>query len=61
MTRPRIGLALGSGGARGWLHIGIIGSLIEAGIEPKEGAVAKGTLGSTPSCAGVTAGLSAKS
>ena len=47
MTRPRIGLALGSGGARGWSHIGIIGSLIEAGIEPKEGAVAKGTLGST--------------
>jgi NTE family protein len=34
MTRPRIGLALGSGSARGWSHIGIIDSLIEAGIEP---------------------------
>ena len=34
MTRPRIGLALGSGSARGWSHIGIINSLIEAGIEP---------------------------
>ena len=34
MTRPRIGLALGSGSARGWAHIGIIDSLIEAGIEP---------------------------
>jgi NTE family protein len=34
MTRPRIGLALGSGAARGWAHIGVIDSLIEAGIEP---------------------------
>jgi len=34
MTRPRLGLALGSGSARGWSHIGIIDSLIEAGIEP---------------------------
>jgi len=35
MTRPRIGLALGSGSARGWAHIGVIDSLIEAGIEPE--------------------------
>jgi NTE family protein len=34
MKRPRIGLALGSGFARGWSHIGVIGSLIEPGIEP---------------------------
>jgi NTE family protein len=34
MTRPRIGLALGSGSARGWAHIGVIASLIEAGIAP---------------------------
>jgi NTE family protein len=34
MKRPRIGLALGSGSARGWSHIGVIDSLIEAGIEP---------------------------
>src|SRR6516165_5077291 len=34
MRCPRIGLALGSGSARGWAHIGIIDALIEAGIEP---------------------------
>ncbi len=34
MTRPRIGLALGSGSARGWSHIGVIDALHEAGIEP---------------------------
>ena len=34
MTRPRIGLALGSGSARGWAHIGVIDALMEAGIEP---------------------------
>ena len=34
MTRPRIGLALGSGLARGWSHIGVIDALHEAGIEP---------------------------
>jgi NTE family protein len=31
----RIGLALGSGAARGWSHIGIIDALAEAGIEPE--------------------------
>ncbi len=30
-----IGLALGSGSARGWAHIGVIRSLAEAGIEVK--------------------------
>lgn len=30
---PRIGLALGSGSARGWSHIGVIEALAEAGIE----------------------------
>jgi NTE family protein len=34
MTRPVIGLALGSGSARGWSHIGIIDALSEAGIVP---------------------------
>ncbi|WP_316978619.1 patatin-like phospholipase family protein [Shumkonia mesophila] len=29
-----IGLALGSGGARGWAHIGILRALAEAGIRP---------------------------
>lgn len=32
--RPRIGLALGSGAARGWAHIGVLRVLQEAGIEP---------------------------
>lgn len=31
---PKIGLALGSGSARGWSHIGIIRVLEEAGISP---------------------------
>ncbi len=33
MAAPRIGLALGSGSARGWSHIGIIDALAAAGIE----------------------------
>lgn len=32
--RPRIGLALGGGAARGWAHIGVIRALTDAGIEP---------------------------
>jgi len=32
--RPRIGLALGSGSARGWSHIGVIRTLEEAGYAP---------------------------
>ena len=32
--RPKIGLALGAGVARGWTHIGVIQQLIEEGIEP---------------------------
>ena len=34
MTRPRLGLALGSGSARGWAHIGILRALAERGIVP---------------------------
>src|SRR6266446_5296288 len=34
VSRPRVGLALGSGSARGWAHIGVIDALSEAGIEP---------------------------
>lgn len=33
-TRPRIGLALGSGVARGWAHLGVIRALARHGIEP---------------------------
>ncbi|MFQ5348631.1 MAG: patatin-like phospholipase family protein, partial [Rhodothalassiaceae bacterium] len=31
---PRIGIALGSGSARGWAHIGVLEALAEAGIRP---------------------------
>jgi NTE family protein len=34
MKRPLVGLALGSGSARGWAHIGVIDALTEAGIVP---------------------------
>jgi NTE family protein len=34
MTSPRIGLALGGGGARGWAHIGVLRALDRAGIRP---------------------------
>ena len=33
-NQPKIGLALGSGSARGWAHIGVIRALAEKGIEP---------------------------
>ena len=32
--RPRLGLALGSGAARGWAHIGVLRALEQAGIVP---------------------------
>ena len=32
--KVRIGLALGSGSARGWSHVGVIRGLLQAGIEP---------------------------
>ncbi len=34
MFRPRLGLALGGGVARGWAHIGVMHALARAGIEP---------------------------
>lgn len=34
MKRPRIGLALGSGSARGWSHIGVIRELERLGVRP---------------------------
>jgi NTE family protein len=34
LHRPRVGLALGSGSARGWAHVGVIRVLEEAGIKP---------------------------
>ena len=32
--RPKIGIALGGGAARGWAHIGVLRALMEAGIVP---------------------------
>jgi len=32
--RPRVGLALGGGAARGWAHIGVIRALEKAGMKP---------------------------
>lgn len=34
MAKPSIALALGSGAARGWAHIGVIDALVDAGIKP---------------------------
>lgn len=34
MAKPSIALALGSGAARGWAHIGVLDVLTEAGIKP---------------------------
>jgi NTE family protein len=33
-VKPKIGLALGSGSARGWAHVGVIRALEEAGVKP---------------------------
>jgi len=33
-TDPRLGIALGSGSARGWAHIGVLQALAELGIRP---------------------------
>jgi NTE family protein len=33
-VKPKIGLALGAGSARGWAHIGVIRALKDAGVEP---------------------------
>jgi NTE family protein len=34
LRNKRIGLALGSGSARGWAHVGVIRALLNAGIRP---------------------------
>lgn len=44
MRKRKIGLALGSGGARGWAHIGVINAIREAGLEVH--AVAGTSMGS---------------
>jgi NTE family protein len=32
--KPRLGLALGGGAARGWAHLGVVRALLRAGLEP---------------------------
>jgi NTE family protein len=34
MDRPKLGIALGGGGARGWAHFGVLRALGEHGLEP---------------------------
>ena len=34
MAKPKLGIALGSGGARGWVHVGVLQALKAHGIEP---------------------------
>ena len=34
MKAQKIGVALGSGSARGWAHIGVMQALLELGIKP---------------------------
>ena len=34
MGKPRLAIALGSGSARGWAHIGVLGALQQAGVVP---------------------------
>ncbi len=34
MSRPRFGVALGGGAARGWAHIGVLQALMELGLKP---------------------------
>jgi NTE family protein len=41
--KPRIGIALGAGSARGWAHIGVLQALVGAGIVPE--AVAGTSIG----------------
>jgi len=55
-SRPRIGLALGGGGARGLAHLVVIEALEEMGLKP---AIVSGTSIGAIFGAGVAAGLSA--
>ena len=56
-TKPVVGLALGSGSARGWAHIGIIQALEEIGVEPQ--VVAGTSIGALVGGAYVTGSLDA--
>jgi NTE family protein len=56
-ARPTIGIALGGGAARGWAHIGVLKSLIAAGLEPD--IVAGTSIGAVAGACFVTGRLNA--
>ena len=53
--RPRLGVALGAGSARGWAHIGVLEALAEAGIRPE--VVCGTSIGALVGAAAVTGRL----
>lgn len=57
LRRPKIGLALGSGVARGWAHIGILRALEKKGIRPD--VIAGTSIGAVVGAAHVTGSLDA--
>jgi NTE family protein len=57
MARPTIGIALGGGAARGWAHIGVLKSLVAAGLEPD--IVAGTSMGAVSGACYVTGRLNA--
>ena len=57
MAKPLIGIALGGGAARGWAHIGVLKTLIEAGLEPD--IVAGTSIGAVAGACYVTGRLNA--
>jgi NTE family protein len=55
--RPKLGIALGGGAARGWAHIGVLRTLVAAGLEPN--IVAGTSIGSVAGACYVTGRLDA--
>lgn len=56
-ARPTIGIALGGGAARGWAHIGVLKTLVAAGLEPD--IVAGTSIGAVAGACFVTGRLNA--
>jgi len=57
MIKPTIGIALGGGAARGWAHIGVLKTLVAAGLEPD--IVAGTSIGAVAGACYVTGRLTA--